>query len=328
MYTAPAAGASKLALIADVGHNTMRLGLTDGEGHLRHDTIRTFESREQSSISGAFTSFGQACALGELPRRCAIAVSGAAVGDTISVPNSPWYLSRPGLTAMLQAPPLILNDFAANAWALSAPDSDARIEAVAGAQLRTGEPGTRCLIGIGSGLGVAVVTRDAQGRINVLPTEGGHCHFMAGLAALDALLVGRRAKGPVSAEDLLSTRGLLALYRMVVESEGAASRASDAKGVTHLVSLHDPCASRAAALFARALWYFAGNMALAYGAWNGVMITGGLAQALRSAIRTQEAAQHFLVHSPWQRQLREVPRALVSLEHAELRGAAQALLIH
>ncbi|WP_342249030.1 glucokinase [Sphingomonas sp. OTU376] len=328
MHSAPQAETSKLALIADVGHNAMRLGLTDGDGRLRRETIRTFESHEQSSISGAFSSFSRSCALEELPRRCAIAISGAAVGDTISVPNSRWFLSRSGLTAMLQAPPLILNDFAANAWALSAPDSDARIEAMAGAPFSAEEPGTRCLIGVGSGLGIAVIVRDEQGRINVLPTEGGHCHFMAGLAELDPLLDGWRAKEPVTAEDLLSTRGLLALYRMVVGSEGATARASDTEGVMHLVTHHDPHASRAAALFARALWYFAGNMALAYGAWNGVMITGSLARALRSEIRSPDAARYFVVPSPWQRQLREVPRVIVSLEHAELRGAAQALLIH
>jgi len=328
MYAAPVAGPSKLALIADVGHNAMRLGLTDSEGRLRRETIRTFDSREQSSISGAFSSFGHDCALGELPRRCAIAVSGATLGDTISVPNSRWYLSRSGLTAMLQAPPLILNDFAANAWALSVSESDAQVEALAGARLQPGEPGTRCLIGLGSGLGIAVITQDEQGRIVVLSTEGGHCHFMAGLAEVDALLTERRAKGPVSAEDLLSKRGLFALYRMVVESQGARPRASDAKGVTHLASLHDPHAVRATALFARALWYFAGNMALTYGGWDGVMITGSLAQALRPAIRSPDAINYFVVHSPWQRQLREVPRAIVSLEFAELRGAAQALLIH
>lgn len=48
---------------------------------------------------------------------------------------------------------------------------------------------------------------------------------------------------------------------------------------------------------------------------------------LRSVICNQDAAQHFVMHSPWPRQLREVPRAIVSLEYAELCGAAQALLI-
>ena len=46
-------------------------------------------------------------------------------------------------------------------------------------------PGTRCLIGVGSGLGVAMVSRGDDGRVTVLPTEAGHCHFMHGVPELE-----------------------------------------------------------------------------------------------------------------------------------------------
>jgi glucokinase len=323
-------GASKLAVIADVGRRAVRLGLTDDAGRLRRETIFAFAPSEQSTISGALSAFGQRCALERLPRRCAIAVSGAAVGDVIPVTNSRWFVSRSGLTAMLQAPPLILNDFAAHAWAISAADGDPRVDAMAGAALNPAGPGTRCLIGVGTGLGVAVVTQSARGVVNVLPTEAGHCHFMDGLPELEPVLRRlRKTKGAVTAEDLISARGLYAIYQTVLEIDATAPRATDGAGVIDLaVTAHDGAASRAAELFCRALWYFAGNMALAYGAWDGVMLTGSVAHALRGLLRLSCFTDSFVLNGPYHRQLRDLPRAMVSLDHAELHGAAQALLLH
>ena len=72
-----------LAIVGDVGRQTIRLGLTDHAGELRTDTIRAYPSATQSTISGALTTFARECGLASLPRRCALALSGAPRGDTI-----------------------------------------------------------------------------------------------------------------------------------------------------------------------------------------------------------------------------------------------------
>lgn len=318
---------SKLAVIADVGRRAVRLCLTDDHGRLRPETLRSYEPHEQSTISGALSAFGSESDLPILPRRCAIAVSGPAVGDIIAVTNSRWFVSRAGLSAMLQAPPLILNDFAAKAWAISAAGSESQLETVAGAQLDLTASGTRCLIGVGSGLGVAVIQRDSRGHCSVLPTEAGHCHFAGDLPELKEVLPRVKAGGPVAAEDLISERGLLAIYKAVVDLDAGIARAIDAAGIIRLAVANDACARRAVDLFCRALWYFAGNMVLAYGAWDGVLLTGSIADSLRGLIRLPELSADFIVAGPYQRQLRDVPRALVTLQHAELHGAARALLL-
>ncbi|MCW3846080.1 glucokinase [Sphingomonas sp. LB-2] len=318
---------SKLAVIADVGRRAVRLCLTDHQGQLRPETLREYEPSEQSTISGALSAFGGQSELRTLPRRCAVAVSGPTVGDIISVTNSRWFVSRSGLSAMLQAPPLILNDFAAKAWAISAAESGSQIETIAGASLDLSRPGTRCLIGVGSGLGVAVITRDARGAVSVLPTEAGHCHFPGDIPELREIMPRLRAKGAVSAEDMISERGLFAIYQAVITVESGVARATDAAGVIRLALSNDALARKAADLFCHALWHFAGNMALAFGAWDGIMFTGGVANALRGLIRLPELSADFVVAGPYQRQLREIPRALVTLDHAELYGAARALLL-
>lgn len=329
MYLNDSPTDSKLAVIADVGRRAVRLCLTDHDGHLRPETLRAYEPSEQSTISGALSAFRTESTLSALPRRCAIAVSGAPVGDIISVTNSRYYVSRSGLAAMLQTQPLILNDFAAKAWAIGSPQSGAALEAVAGTGIDLSAPGARCLIGVGSGLGVAVISRGGHGNVSVLPTEAGHCHFPGDLPELREVMARmRKTKGHLTAEDMISERGLLAIYQALVEIDGGIARASDSAGVIRLAVSNDVAARRAADLFCRALWHFAGNMALAYGAWDGVMLTGPVANALRGLIRLPELSADFVIDGPYQRQLREIPRALVSLEHAELHGAARALLLN
>jgi glucokinase len=315
------------AVVADVGRRAVRLALTDARGRLRPDTIRAYDPSQQSTISGALTAFCHESGLRALPRHCAIAVAGAPVGDTISITNSRWFVSRSGLTAMLQAPPLILNDFAANAWAFAAPGLGGRVESAAGPEASTTGSGVRCLIGVGSGLGVALVARDETG-LRVVSTEAGHCHFPGGFEPLDPVLAqARQEHGYASAEDMLSARGLIRLYRTLAVIEGTTPRSDDALAIIHLALVgHDRLAMRACETFARALWYYAGNLALAHGAWDGVLLTGGIVHALRGPLRQISSTADFVLRGPFLRQLRDIPRAIVSLDHAELHGAAQALL--
>jgi glucokinase len=319
---------SRLAIVGDVGRRAVRLGLTDAEGRLRRDTIRSYGPGEESTIAGALATFGRAHDLPRLPRRCAIAVSGAPVGETIAITNSRWFISRSGLRAMLQAEPLILNDFAANAWALTMPHGTARWRPLDGPAPALEAAGTTCLIGVGSGLGVAVIARDGTGRAHVLPTEAGHCHFMAGSPDLAPVLAGMAdGRGPLTGERLLSADGLAMLYRWYAGQERCAVRGTSPIEIARSAAGHGDRAARLAVeAFGAALWYFAGNMALAYGAWSGVVLTGSVTAALRDLLRQPALTQHFQLHGPHRRALAMVPRATVELDHGELEGAAQALL--
>ncbi len=322
-------GRSRLALIADVGRTSVRIALTDDRGRLRADTVRAYEAATQSTLAGAMTAFGQESGLPKLPSRCAIAVSGAPRGDIITITNSRWHLSRSGLTSMLQAPPLILNDFAANAWAIADDAGSSRIEPISGAAVRPGRPGTYCIIGVGSGLGVALLSRDEHGGVNVLPTEAGHTEILAGTAeAVPIASILSARTGYLTAEMMLSAPGLLAIYQALAKLAGVTPTAANLPDLVRLGALgRDPTVAKACELFARALWRFAGNLVLAYGAWDGVILTGSVGCALRSVLRRPDLAENFVVKGPFVRQLRDVPRSLATFQHAELEGAAVALLM-
>jgi glucokinase len=327
--TIGAEGHSRVALVADIGRKAMRIGLTDEAGRLRHDSVRAYDPSVQSTLSGAMGTFRRDAGLVRLPSRCAIAVSGIPRGDVISITHSRWYISRSGLTAMLQAPPLILNDFAANAWAISDPRCSGRMESLSGRAVTPHAPGSYCIIGIGSGLGVALLSRDEHGSATVVPTEAGHSLFMAGMPGAEQITPLLRSKsGYLAAESMISASGIMAIYQAFATLAGVQPVVAEPADLLRLgTTMGDATAARALDFFARALWHFAGNLVLAYGAWDGVILTGSVVAALRPALRRPTAEDHFVINGPYMRQLREVPRSTISFEHAELEGAAVALLV-
>ncbi|QIK78861.1 hypothetical protein G7077_08095 [Sphingomonas piscis] len=318
------------AIVADVGRNVVRVGLTDDLGRLNHETVREYDPAAQSTISTAISAFARDVGLRSFPPRAAFAVSGVPRGETISITKSRWILSRAGLTAMFRAPPLIINDFAANAWAMSDPKCSGRMEPMTPTIVRPDLPGTYCILGLGSGLGVAIVSRDEYGLVNVVPTEGGHLGLMHGLSGADRILNKLQAGGtPVTAETLFSGLGLLSTYRAVCELRGQAPRCTSlAELLAPAMMTHDPAVLETLEFVGRGFWHFAGNMVMAYGAWDGLILTGSVAAALKSVLRRPDLAASFNVKGPWMRQLASTPKASISFKHAELEGAAVALLMN
>lgn len=320
-----AVSARKAAVLGTVGRKRLRFALADERGALRTETIRSYDAATATGVSGAIATFQRELALPALPEHSAIAVAGLARGDAISITRTRLFLSRSGLQAMLGRPPLILNDFAAEAWALSG--AGARpIEMFAGpSDFSLARPGTYCVLGITSGLGTAVVSRGEDGRVAVLPTEAGHGGFVAGtgeLADLAAeLFPGRH---PIAAEDVISAPGLMLMYAAIARRERAAGRARTPEEVTRAMTV-DPVARHACELLAKAFWSHVSSLVLTFGAWDGVVVTGGLAGAIRPLLRRPEMAAVFTGAGKYARTLSAVPRAFLSLEHGELVGVAEAL---
>ncbi len=312
------------AVLATIGRKRIAIALSGADGALRTDTIRSYESEATTGVTAALLAFQSDLQLTRLPSRTAIAVAGLVRGDAISITNTRWFVSRSGLQAMLGEPPLILNDFAAEAWAIGSVAIRAGETFGGGATPAIQAPGCYAVIGITSGLGVAVVNRVASGAMTVLPTEAGHGTF-AGvtpeLAAIaTALFPGRHA----AAEDLVSARGLVAIHNRLAEQRGGAAPVERPEDVTRTAA-SNPVARAACELLAKAFWAQAGSLVMTFGAWDGVVVTGALANAIRPFLRRPEAQALFMASAKHQRTLQTVPRAFVSIDNAELVGLAQAL---
>lgn len=282
-------------IVADIGRNTIRVGLTNDHGRLDYGSVREYDPAAQPTIAAAISTFGRDIGLKSLPQRACIAVSGSPRGEIISVTGSRWILSRAGLTAMLRASPLVINDFAANVWAMSDPHCSGQIDPMTPTVVRPDLPGTYCMIGLGSGLGVAIMSRDEYGLVNVLPTEAGHMGLMHGVEGANRILDRLSVKGaPVTAEMLFSGGGLLSTYKAICDLEG---RPITCTSLSQLLSPATMSSDRAAGktfdVVGRAFWHFAGNIALAYGAWDGLILTGSIAAALRNTLRRPDLACAF-----------------------------------
>lgn len=108
--------------------------------------------------------------------QCAMAIAGAASGETISLVRSRWTISRAGLQAIFGTQPVILNDVAARAWGTMS--GTANIELLRGVGTPSlARPGRYGMIMVEEGLGAAIVDVDRDAGVRVLETESGHMDF-------------------------------------------------------------------------------------------------------------------------------------------------------
>lgn len=257
-----------------------------------------------------------------------LAVAGPVFGQQVRLTNLGWSLDGADLAAALGVPVRLINDFHAQALAMTALRRDDRVLLTPTAQPR-GAPGAcMAVIGPGTGLGEAILAPDDRGRWVVVAGEGGHTRF----APRDA--VARRVYDAlaahhgdhVSVERVVSGPGLVAIYHALrgdapplpalVEDDAAAviSREALAGG--------DATCVAALALFVDALADEAANLALQCNA-GAVFLTGGIPPRILPALqaRFRPAFEEKGRYSRW---LRTVPVWVVRHPDPGLLGARLA----
>lgn len=317
-------GMEATGVVGHVGRKGLRFALADGSGVVPA-TVRHYGATSGSSVSGALSAFRADLSLVRLPSRLAIAVAGLPRGDAISITHTRWFVSRSGLQAMLGLAPLILNDFEAEAWALAGSNLAPLQPLGSSGAISLEQPGTYCVVGMTSGLGVSVLMRDASRTLSVLATEAGHAGFAPAsskMAELCALVF--PGQWPVVAEHLVSANGLVAIYDALVAAQKLPKRQMAPEAITRQYGT-DPFARQACDLLCEAFWTYVGHLVLTYGAWDGVIVTGGLAAILRTTLGSAAMQAAMIGTGKYVRQLATVPRALMSIENGELLGAAEAL---
>lgn len=309
-----------VALVADIGRQSVRFGLTGGEAGLMPRDVRKFMTAEHPTFTSALVAYLGGVGLQEARLPSALAVAGAVRGDLINLTGSRWYISLAGVEAVLRQRPRALNECAANALALTLLPISA-FTPLAGPTPRPVEPGGNyVVIGTGTGLGVAaLVTGD--GRLRAIQTEAGHMSLAATSPDERKFADHCAARGiQPDVETLLSAPGLLLAY----EALSGGKKLDKPEEVTRNIG-RDPVSTAVVRLFVEHLGAFAGDLALAYGAWDGVFLTGAIARALQPQLMDPGFRRRFEAKPAFRRQLSEVPVALVNRNDLELLGAAAAL---
>ncbi len=319
----------RLLLAADVGATKCWLALfsdrdaaTDFRLALRYDdrAFGTFDEVLETFLGEARARLGALALSG-----ACFAVAAPVSGTCVRLTNRDWRLDARALAQRLGvAAVAIVNDFAAAARGI---DRLAPGDCVA---LQTGEPLAHApgvVLGAGTGLGVAYRVWTGN-RCQVLAGEAGHMGFAPCTAEqVELWRFLHRRRGRVSAEDVLSGRGLAAIYRFLAGVDAANSADADpAAAVQRAADTGDALASHALELFAEIYGSVAGDHALAVLARGGVYLAGGIAPRMLERLRSGGFIESFNDKGEHGVLARRMPVCVVMEDQLALMGAAAMAL--
>ncbi|AJP70973.1 glucokinase [Sphingomonas hengshuiensis] len=311
--------AEGVALLADIGRQSVQFGLTGGDAGQAPRDVRKFLTAEHPTFTSALVAYLTDLGLRDARLPSVLAVAGAARGDLINLTGSRWYISLAGVEAVLRMPPRALNECAANALALTMLPSGAFLSLHGPAPKPVAPGGNYLVLGPGTGMGVAALV-SADDRLLPVQSEAGHMAFAAQTAEEHAFARHCAANGhPLDVETLLSARGLQLAYAALSGGKMLARPEDVTRGVGR-----DPASTAAVRMFCEHLGAFAGDLVLAFGAWDGVFLTGAIARALLPQLKDPGFRRRMEAKAAFRRQLAEVPVALVTRSDLELLGAAAA----
>ncbi|SMC84488.1 glucokinase [Fulvimarina manganoxydans] len=255
------------------------------------------------------------------PKSAVLALAGPIDGDEIDLTNCPWVLRPRQMIQTLGLEEIIaINDFEAQALAISALPDDARM-AVGGGVQREGA--SRAVLGPGTGLGVAGLVRARNMWIPVAG-EGGHVDIGPRTARDLAIWPHLKTiEGRVSGEQILCGRGLVNLYRAICRTDGLEPVHDEPAKITQGATSEDDAPSReAVTLFSTYLGRLAGDLALVFMARGGVYIAGGIFQRLLPMLKPEMLREGFEDKAPHSELMKEIPLYIVTEPLAALTGLA------
>ena len=255
------------------------------------------------------------------PQAACFAVAGPvqpapAGGTQARITNLPWELGSDRLGRVLGIGRVsLINDLAAVGHGIAMLTPSDVLTVQAGRPLADG---LRAVMGIGTGLGMALLVPGDSGW-RVFPSEGGHVDF----APLDDQQVrlrefarARLGLDRVSCERLTAGPGLTLIHEFV------GGDAAAPETVAARAAAGDTLASAAMQLFAALCGAVAGDLALTCLPFGGLYLAGGVAQKNLSLFRAAAFLDAFAAKGRMAGLLRQVPLRVITEPRVGLLGAA------
>ena len=294
-------------LLGDIGGTSARFALACGDEIQMNITL---DVADHSTATGAIAEVLESLAKDRCPRAAALACAGPVEDGVVSVTNSPWRIDAREIEGRFGfSDVLLLNDFAAVAWALpSLRENDLR--AVGGGVAKANRPAV--VLGPGTGLGIATYLPAPKGS-EVIVGEGGHATLPAANDREAEVIARLRMElGHVSAERIISGDGLVRLYETIAALDGLSVPSRTAAGISD-AAMAGSCATSQAALdmFCAMLGTIAGNMALAMGAQGGIYIAGGIVPQIADYFIASDFRRCFEAKGRFQSYLLGIPAWII-----------------
>lgn len=313
-------------LLADLGGTNVRFALADpsATAPLIADSIRRYRVTDFASLADAARHY-----LDEVDAKtlhAVFAVAGRVDGDRVRITNHPWTISIDATRRQLGLDTLdVRNDFDAMSHSLLLLNGDdvRPIGKAPSIAIGTRASQTFAVVGPGTGLGVGALLRRA-GHYHTLSSEGGHIAFAPGSDEdIDVLRILHRRYGRVSAERVVSGRGLVNLYQALCEIAGVVPAELAPESITERAERgEDAQCLRTVELCAELLGAIAGDLVLAYGAWDGVWMAGGLTRHLLPWLDRSRFRERFEDKGRFADTMSRVPTQAITHTDAGLLGAA------
>lgn len=211
-----------------------------------------------------------------------------------------WNVNHEQLAEILpQARIVQVNDFEANAYGVHAITSnDVNLLRSGDSTVKISSGSSLCLLGPGTGLGLAYIMQAHNGSVCVQRTHGGHmipAMFSAELSEmLDAVQKYKTTKTMPIYEDMAAGPGLYNIYQVLCERAGQDKQCVDANAVIQQAQTEKIC-HEALRLFHEMLGGFAGQ-AVSFGhSYKGLYLTGGIIDRImqQGCFQTESFFRYF-----------------------------------
>ncbi len=306
-------------VIGDIGGTRCRFALLS-DAHAEPTVFDAVATGDYPDLQDAVEDVVLA-ATSVMPRSAVLAVAGPIGGDAVQLTNADWTIRPRELMVGTGIDDVVLlNDFEALALTLPSLAAD-DVTTIGGGT--AAEFGSKVVLGPGTGLGVAGLVHAANLWIPV-PGEGGH--IALGPAQVDEFALWPHLEaesGRISAETILSGRGLVRLYRAVCAVDGSVPVHGSPQALTDAaLAGSDAIAEQTTELYARLLGRVAGDLALIFMATGGVYIGGGIAPKILSVLASGGFRQAFEDKAPHQAVMAAMPTSIITTGQPALQGLA------
>lgn len=319
---------SRDVLVADIGGTNARFAVPRRQGStIELCDVANYATADFPTLEAAIRQYLQDIGATVVPRRILISVASPVTDDIVKIVNNPWRFSLSDLRDSLGVDTLkAINDFAAVSHAVpSLTPHD--LVAIGDALPATDTPMERiAVVGPGTGLGVGAAVL-VEGRTVVIPSEGGHVGFSPGTPIECRILETLMTRfGRVSVERLLSGPGLVNLYEAVCAIEGVKADDLSPADITARAAAEScsPC-GRVLEIFCEILGSVAGDVALNFGAWNGIYLAGGITPRILPWLHKGGFRRRFEDKGRFQDRMRKIPILAIVHPNPGLLGAAAYL---
>ncbi len=314
----------KKAMIGDIGGTNTRFAIVNENGDIAN--VKTYKTAQFKSIDEAVNSYLNDIDIEQRPVAAAFGFAGPVVNDILKLPSANWEFSLTETGDALGFDYFtITNDFVPQAIAVPSLGEDEVCQIGGGHSI---DASPIAVIGAGTGLGVSFLVPDEDNFIAV-PTEGGHMMAPASTQkeqkVIDYL---KKEKAYVSFQDVISSYGIENIYKALSQINSGEEELLDSVAIFEKAKSGDALAVEAFSMFFDFLGTIAGDLALAYGAFGGVYLSGGILNNPDVITMLKESGfrQRFEERGHKKEYLAEIATFAIDAENIGLRGVRDIIL--